>query len=210
MKRILYSLIPLTLSLITFFILWKTFANPHQEYWEDRETYPYDRGNAPAQIREDVSKQLDYFQEGYLTRDVAILDAYGERLISKDNILILGTMPGEIYSGYEEAKELIRTDWLYWGDVSFLMDQANISFQDSVVWIATIGHVEFDLTRLLDLPLRYTGVMVYEESNWKFQQMQFQFDLDNLKILVALIVLLLTSLGFLIRIILLAFKPKNK
>ena len=41
--------------------------------------------------------------------------------------MILGTMPGEIYSGYEGASELIESDWLYWGDVYYLMDQANIS-----------------------------------------------------------------------------------
>jgi len=203
MKKILISLIPLTLAVVAFIILWKTFTIPHQEYWKGEKTYPYDKGNAPEDIRVIINEQLAHFEKGYLERNVEILEEYCERLLSRENILILGTMPGEIYSGYEAASELIETDWLYWGDVYFLMDQANISMQDSVVWISTIGHVEFDMSRLLDLPLRYTAIMVEEDSSWKFQQMQFQFDLDNLKILMALILLLLTSLGFFIRVLVL-------
>jgi len=206
MRKILFALIPLAISVIAFVILWGTFSIPHQEYYSGEKTYPYDRGNAPAEIRESISTQLSYFEKGYLDRNVEILEGYCDRLISKENILILGTMPAEIYSGYEAAAELIETDWLYWGDVFFLMDQANISVQDSVAWISTIGHVEFDMSRLLDLPLRYSAVMVLEDSSWKFQQMQFQFDLDNLKILMALIVLLLSSIAFFIRIAVLVIK----
>ena len=135
-----------------------------------------------------------------------ILEEYCSRLVSKENILILGTMPGEIYSGYEAASELIETDWLYWGDVYYLMDQANISVKDGVAWVSTIGYVEFDMSRFLVLPLRYSATMVLEDSAWKFQQMQFQFDLDNMKILVVIILLLLTSIGFLIRIIVLIIR----
>jgi hypothetical protein len=137
---------------------------------------------------------------------VEIIEEYCKRLVSKENILILGTMPGEIYSGYEAASELIETDWLYWGDVSYLMDQAHISVKDSVAWISTIGYVEFDMSRFLVLPLRYSAIMVMEESSWKFQQMQFQFDLDNLKVLMVIILLLLTSIGFFIRIIVLLIR----
>lgn len=207
MKKILLALIPLALSVIAFMILWQTFTIPHQEYWNGEKNYPYAKGNAPDEIREAIGEQLAYFEQGYLERNVESLEAYCDRLISKESILILGTMPGEIYSGYEAASELIETDWLYWGDVFFLMDQTNISVQDSVAWVSTIGHVEFDMSRLLDLPLRYSAVLVQEGSAWKFQQMQFQFDLDNLKVLMALILLLLTSLGFFIRLVVIVIKP---
>ena len=206
MKKLLLSLIPLALSLIAFLILWQTYAHPHPEYYENENSYPYGEGNAPALTWDSIMTQLRYFEKGYLDRDVEHLEEYCERLISKENILILGTMPQEIYSGYEEASELIRTDWLEWGDVYYLMDQANVSVQEDVAWVSTIGYVEFDLSRFLVLPLRYTAVMVKEDANWKFQQMQFQFDLDNVKVLMALIILLLSSLAFLIRIIILLIK----
>lgn len=201
MRKILISLFPLALSLISLVILWQTFAIPHQEYWDGEKTYPYSQGNAPAEIRKSIGEQLAYFEKGYLERNVENLETYCDRLISKENILILGTMPGEIFNGYEQASELIRTDWQYWGDVYFLMEQANISVQDSVVWISTVGHVEFDMSRFLDLPLRFSALMVQEDSTWKFQQMQFQFDLDNLKILMVLILLFLSAIAFFIRLI---------
>jgi hypothetical protein len=203
MKKLLLSLIPLALSLFAFIILWQTFANPHQEYYDGENAFPFAEGNAPAGTRDSIMTQLEYFEYGYLERDVENLEEYCQRLISEENILILGTMPQEIYSGYEAASELIRTDWLEWGDVYYLMDQAHVSVHDEVAWISTIGYVEFDLSRFLVLPLRYSAVMVKEDASWKFQQMQFQFDLDNLKILMAIIVLLIFSSVFLIRILVL-------
>jgi hypothetical protein len=206
MKKILIGIIPLILSLLALIILWNTFSIPHQAYYDGNDSYPFSEGNAPAEIRESIQTQLAYFEKGYLDRDVEIIEEYCDRLVSKDNILILGTMPGEIYSGYEAASELIETDWLYWGDVYYLMDQANISVKDSVAWISAIGYVEFDMSRFLVLPLRYSAIMVLEDSSWKFQQMQFQFDLDNLKVLMAIILLLLTSIGFFIRITVLVIR----
>ena len=203
MKKLLLSLVPLALSLIAFIILWQTFANPHQEYYDGENSFPFAEGNAPSGTRDSIMSQLEYFELGYLERDAEILKEYCERLISKENILILGTMPQEIYSGYEAASELIRTDWEYWGDVYYLMEQANITLSEDVAWISTIGYVEFDISRFLVLPLRYSAVMVKEDASWKFNQMQFQFDLDNIKILMALMVLLLSSVGFLIRILIL-------
>jgi len=109
MKKLLLSLVPLALSLIAFIILWQTFANPHQEYYENENTYPFGEGNAPAGTRDSIMTQLEYFEQGYLDREVENLEEYCNRLISKENILILGTMPQEIYSGYEAASELIRS-----------------------------------------------------------------------------------------------------
>ena len=100
-------------------------------------------------------------------------------LFSQENILILGTMPNEIYYGYNEATDLVRSDWLQWGDLRLLVQNANISTQGNVAWISTIGFVEFDLSRFLVLPLRFSGVLVQEDFGWKFQQVQFQFDLDS-------------------------------
>jgi len=206
MKKILIALIPFVLSMLALIVLWGTFSIPHQAYYDGEKSYPYSEGNAPAEIRERIQQQLSYFEKGYLERDVEILEEYCNRLVSKENILILGTMPGEIYSGHEAASELIETDWLYWGDVHYLMDHANISVKDSVAWVSTIGYVEFDMSRFLVLPLRYSATMVLEDSDWKFQQMQFQFDLDNIKILMVIILLLLTSIAFLIRIIILIIR----
>ena len=110
-------------------------------------------------------------------------------------------MPNEIYSGYDEATDLILSDWLSWGDVKLLVENANISAYGDVAWISTIGYVEFDLSRYLILPLRFSGVLVQEESGWKFQQVQFQFDLDSSFTVLAILLLSIMILVIVLRLI---------
>ncbi len=186
---------------LTLIIVTKTFEIPHQEYQDDPSLFLYGEGTATPEVRAEILKQLEYFQEGYDLRDTSIMEPYMDALFSKENILILGTMPGEIYSGYVEAADLVSSDWLLWGDVQMLVGSANISASDSVAWFSMIGHVVFDLTSLLDLPLRVSGVMVQEEAGWKFQQLQFQFDLNNLWVLYVIMLLAILLLISLIRLV---------
>ncbi|MGW8225904.1 MAG: hypothetical protein ACWGOY_09225 [Anaerolineales bacterium] len=73
---------------------------------------------------------------------------------------------------------MIYSDWNAWGDAKFLIDTANISSAGDAAWISTIGYVRFDLPRFLGLPLRLSAVIVKDDLDWKFQSMQFQFDLN--------------------------------
>jgi hypothetical protein len=191
---------------LALFLATKMLEIPHQEFQDDPTLFLYEQGNASPAIRTEILKQLEQFQKGYEKRDTAMLEFYMDQLFSRENILILGTMPGEIYSGYEEAADLVQSDWLYWGDVHMLTESANISFSDSVAWFSMIGHVEFDLSRWLDLPLRVSGVMVQEELGWKFQQLQFQFDLTVTWVLYVIILLGLLFLVSFIRLIFLIIR----
>ena len=121
---------------------------------------------------------LNKFQDGYSKRDLKNIDTFMQSLYSRENILILGTMPGEIYSGHEKATRLVKSDWDSWGDCKFEIDSANISSSGNTAWFSTKGYVKFDLSNLLVIPLRLTGIMVKEDHEWKFQQQQFQFDID--------------------------------
>jgi len=179
----------------------RTFQMTHVEYQNDPTLFLYDQGNASGEVRSEILEQLVYFNEGYLLRDTSILETYMDRLFSRENILILGVMPPEIYSGYIEAADLVSSDWLYWGDVNMLVESSNISVSDSVAWFSMIGNVEFDMTSMLDLPLRVTGIMVKEEMDWKFQQLQFQFDLQTQWVLYIIVLLALLLLVSLIRLV---------
>jgi len=182
---------------LALIITTKTFVIPHQEYQADPSLFLYDHGNASPSVRAEILEQLEHFQDGYDKRDTLILESYMEQLFSKENILILGTMPGEIYSGYSEAADLVSSDWLKWGDVHMLVESSNISASDSVAWFSMIGHVVFDISSWLDLPLRVSGVMVREDLGWKFQQLQFQFDLNTkwvLNVTILLAILLIVSI----------------
>ena len=195
---------------LALFITTKTFEIPHQEYQDDLSRFLYDQGNASPAIRAEIMEQLEVFQEGYENRDTSILESYMEQLFSRENMLILGTMPGEIYSGYVEAADLVSSDWLLWGDVYMLVESSNISASDSVAWFSMIGHVEFDMSSLLDLPLRVSGVMVREDMGWKFQQLQFKFDMDISWVLYATILLAILLLASLIRLVYIIIRASRK
>jgi hypothetical protein len=209
MKIFLNALVLAGLTL-ALFITTKMLVIPHQEYQLDPTLFLYDRGSASPAIRAEILGQLEIFQEGYEQRDTSILETYMEQLFSRENILILGTMPGEIYSGFEEAADLVQSDWLYWGDVDLMAESSNISATDSVAWFSMIGHVVFDLTSMLDLPLRVSGVMVQEETGWKFQQLQFQFDMDTSWVLLLIALLSLMLLLSIIRMVYILIRTARK
>lgn len=141
-------------------------------------SFPYGAGNAHDGVRSEIVDTLSLFQEGYIERDPAALEPFVARLLSPANIVILGTMPNEIYLGIDAASDLVRTDWQSWGDCRFDLENAHVSADGDTAWFSTIGYVEFDLSSLLVLPLRLSGVLVREDGAWRFQQLQFQFDLD--------------------------------
>lgn len=161
----------------------------------------------------EIIHQLNKFQEGYTKRDTSQIKLFMEELFSKENVLILGTQPNEICIGHRAATRLVFADWKQWGDCTFLINNSNISSSGNVAWFSTTGYVKFDLSSLLVLPLRLTGVMVYENEIWKFQQMQFQFDLDLTNVLVTIITMIIwlsVSLLWLTVIIVRRFKKPNK
>jgi hypothetical protein len=91
-----------------------------------------------------------------------------------------------------------------------LVESANISASDSVAWFSMIGHVVFDMSSWLDLPLRVSGVMVQEEPGWKFQQVQFQFDLDITWVLYVTILLAIFLLVSIIRLVFVIIRTSQK
>jgi hypothetical protein len=151
----------------------------------------------------EIIEQLQKFQDGYSRRDPKNIDPFMQSLYSEDNILILGTMPDEVYSGYEKATRLVKTDWESWGDCKFGIDSANISSSGNTAWFTANGYVRFDLSGLLVIPLRLTGIMVKEDQEWKFQKQQFQFDVD---FTAGLIATLIISGWILLSIIILSVK----
>lgn len=199
--KIIGQTLVVALVLITLFLATRPLQSPYDSHSDLADSMVFSTGNATADDRSGVIRQLKAFQEGYEQRSTARVNSFMQELFSPDNVLILGTMPQEVYVGYDEASSLITNDWASWGDCTFLMDRARISVHGDVAWFATIGFVEFDLTSLLVLPLRLTGVLVREEDTWKLQQVQYQFDLDLSFYLLSIVVLAVTlfvCVGFLV------------
>lgn len=178
MKKIAIQLLRISLIFLVLLLVTRIFKRPDEGKYGTSAAALFSKGNAPDSTRKQVISQLYKFQDGYTKRDVNQVEPFMYSLYSKDNTLILGTMPGEIYSGYSKATELVKSDWESWGDCRFAMDSANISASGNTAWFSVSGYVKFDLSRLLVIPLRLTGVMVRGNGSWKFQQQQFQFDID--------------------------------
>lgn len=183
--KVLHRAFILAFSLLLFALSW-TIYEPKQERWQRAATW----GSATPEVRAAVISQLRAFQDGYTKRDTKQVGAFMDRLFSRDHPVILGTLPTEIYVGYDEAAELVRTDWESWGNCRFRTDEAEVSAGGDVAWFAAVGMVTFDLSRFLVLPLRLSGVMVNEHGEWKIRQAQFQFDLHLGPLLVLQIALL--------------------
>ncbi|UCE60403.1 MAG: nuclear transport factor 2 family protein [Phycisphaerales bacterium] len=178
------------ISLLLYSVL-IVLRHQHKALYDAKDTYVFSKGNAPEDVREEIIQQLHKFQDGYTNRDLSALQPFMEDLFSQENILILGTQPRETLHDYEHATALVRSDWRRWGDCTFLMDQSHVSTSGNVAWISTAGYIEFDMSRFLVLPLRLSAVVVKESDVWKFQHMQFQFDLDVTSLLVIIVVLLI-------------------
>jgi hypothetical protein len=188
-KKITPVLIMIIILLIILVVVTRTFKKAEKSKIISPSHAFFSKGNAPDSIRISVIHQLHSFQDGYSKRDTNQLRPFMEALYSRNRIFILGTNPGEIFNGYKRATNLVRNDWESWGDCKFNIDSANISSSGNTAWFSTRGLVKFDLSSLLVIPLRLTGVMVKEEGTWKFQQQQFQLDIDFSFTLIAIILL---------------------
>jgi hypothetical protein len=178
MKDIIQILLRILILFVLLFLVTRVFKKADEKVILSPGKAFYSKGNSPDSIRMEIIDQLRKFQNGYSKRDPRNIDTFMQSLYSKDNILILGTMPNEIYPGYEKATQLVKTDWESWGNCKFEIDSANISSSGNTAWFSTRGYVEFDLSSLLVIPLRLTGIMVKGDQGWMFQQQQFQFDID--------------------------------
>ena len=189
MKAIVKIILRIILLLVVLFLVTRILKRADERSILSPAISAYSKGNAPDSTRKEIIGQLNKFQDGYSNRDTSQVKTFMESLYSRKNVLILGTNPNEIFSGYERASSLVKSDWESWGDCKFNGDSANISSAGDIAWFSTRGYVEFDLSKLLVIPLRLTGIMVKEDGTWKFQQQQFQFDIDFSFTLLAVLIL---------------------
>jgi len=189
MKDIGKIILRIIVLLTILFLVTRIFRRADQKTILSATTSFYSKGNAPDSIRREIILQLNKFQDGYSKRDISQVETFMQSLYSQESILILGTMPREVFIGYERATSLVKSDWETWGDCKFAIESASISSSGNTAWFTTGGYVKFDLSRFLVIPLRLTGIMVKEDQEWKFKQQQFQFDIDFSFSLLATIIL---------------------
>lgn len=91
-----------------------------------------------------IKESLEAFRQGYIARDINAADQFIDRLFDKsDKTAVLGTSFGEWMVGPEGAKEIVESDWKYWGDVDFDTKAADITVFNDIALINLKGTVKY-------------------------------------------------------------------
>jgi hypothetical protein len=115
---------------------------------------------------------LRRLQDGYTRRDPAQLEVFMQGLFPEgEQVVVLGTNSSEWVDGYRSVSRFILSDWLHWGDLRLKVEDAVVSSQGDVAWMATVGQVGLGSS---PLPVRFAAVLTRHERGWLFRQVQFQ------------------------------------
>jgi hypothetical protein len=93
---------------------------------------------------QEIRQVLQRFQDGYTVRDLSKLDEFVALFHQSDDVELIGigaSVRGgnEWFQGVEAVREIIESDWAYWGDVVIDVDGAKITVHDDVAWLSTSG-----------------------------------------------------------------------
>ncbi|GAC1630120.1 MAG: hypothetical protein NVS9B14_00330 [Candidatus Acidiferrum sp.] len=131
-------------------------------------------GDASATTRARVMDAMNVFQAGYDHRNLSELDGFMERLFPRQGeVLLLGTESNEWVRGYDDVKKLIRHDWVDWDHLHLDLTDCQISASGDVAWLATRGYVHSTDSKR---PVRFSATLVRIGNEWKFRQLQFQYE----------------------------------
>ncbi|MEJ2709385.1 MAG: nuclear transport factor 2 family protein [Anaerolineales bacterium] len=93
-----------------------------------------------------VRDVLHRFQDGYTARNLSELDEFMTLFDQSDNAELIGigaSVRGgnEWFQGAEQIREIVASDWSYWGDVSIDVENAKITVLGDVAWLSTSGEL---------------------------------------------------------------------
>ena len=95
----------------------------------------------------EIRAVLQQFQKGYDERNLEILDSFMELFAQKEDIELIGIGASkrggyEWFEGLEKIKEIIQSDWEYWGNVAIDVAGAKINLSGDIAWLSTTGTLE--------------------------------------------------------------------
>ncbi len=176
--------------------------------------------NNMSKEKQEIKSVLEILNEAYQKKDPDKVDeCLNSLFINDDSLYALGTSSDELCPGVEEVRDLLDSDWKYWGDVNFKLDDSIINFDGDIAWFATpatvkysyehnqerydkqlaftkekandksitaeerIAHINWALAltyhqqelekRNYFCEMRFTGVMIKSDNEWKIAQGQF-------------------------------------
>lgn len=160
---------------LLLFLLFRIWLEGRQERLSPRRI----PGEAlPAPIREEALRPLRRLNVFYEKRDPQEADACLEETMLPDEMLILGTNPGEVFHGRDGARHLLQCDWKYWGRLALDVEKCALSRTGSALYFALPAQVRLDIWRFR-LPIRITGVLEERGGLWYISKLQFINNLNT-------------------------------
>ncbi len=99
--------------------------------------------NSSSEI-ERVREVLQQFQDGYTARAMEHLDKFMGLFARDEGIEMIGIGAArrgghEWFEGHVALREIVESDWTYWGDVRLDVRGAKISMRGETAWLSTTG-----------------------------------------------------------------------
>ena len=91
-----------------------------------------------------VRQTLQKFQAGYIARDISKIDEFMELFAPTDEIELIGVGASkrggnEWFNGRAAIRDIIDSDWTYWGAVKIDVDNAKITVLGETAWLSVTG-----------------------------------------------------------------------
>ena len=170
-------------------------------WWEGRRERIAPRdfpGEAlPAELRESALRPLRQLNAYYQKRDPELADACIDETILPEEMLILGTNPGEIFHGRKWTKHLLQCDWKYWGQLTLDVERTALSQAGTALYFVLPAQVKLDIWRFR-LPVRITGILEEREGLWYISKLQFINNLNTAYVIGSWIAALALMAGLLV------------
>lgn len=101
-------------------------------------------------MNQEIKAVFDALVDGYTRSPKDEIDDFMDLISDKADVQMIGigaTKPGayEWFTGKEEIKEIIISDWTFWGDVHFDLSSLRVSEMNDVAWFslcATLAQTE--------------------------------------------------------------------
>lgn len=132
----------------------------------------------PTNLREGALRPLRQLNTYYEKREMEQVDACIDETMLTEELLILGTNPGEIFCGREGAKCLLQGDWKYWGQLALNVEETALSRVGSALYFVMRGQIRLDIWRFR-IPIKVTGIMEKRDALWRISKLQFINDLNT-------------------------------
>ena len=137
-----------------------------------------------ADLRENALRPLRQLNAYYAKRDPELADTCIDETILPDDMLILGTNPGEIFHGRKWTKHLLQSDWKYWGRLTLNVERTALSRVGTAMYFVLPAQVRLDYWRFR-IPVRMTGILEERDGLWYISKLQFINNLDSVWVLVS-------------------------